>query len=338
MGSHTDQERKICGGRVVIYQRTDVRNTTWHCRIGFPGQPYVRQSLKTTDEKEAEKVATKLYEDMKLRHERGLSLQKKKFEDVLAAYLVFLAEDVETGLSKQKKLADQKAMSRYCLEFFKGRYIDAINTGHINEYQKWRRKYWTTGPGSKVETYTYQREGKEIISKKRPPKIPSLSTQNNENVLLRAVFQHAARNDWLPQSQIPLIETRLPHDKKGRDAHRRPGLDRDELKHLIDISEKRRSEVYEDNSRIYHQRTMLHLFIGIMAFSGMRPFEAMNLTWRDIGLFRNNSREEKYWLIFAEGKSKKTLACATGWYPEIYGGTDLLFAGIAKGDRPCELH
>ncbi len=322
MGSHTDNERKICGGRVVIYQRTDVRNTTWHCRIGFPNQPYVRQSLKTTDEKEAEKVATKIYEDMKIRYERGLSLQKKKFEDVLASYLVFLAEDVESGLSKQKKLADQKAMSRYCLEYFKGRYIDAINTGHINEYQKWRRKYWTSGPGSKEETYTYQREGKEIISKKRPPKIPALSTQNSENVLLRAVFQHAARNDWLPQSQIPLIETRLPHDKKGKDAHRRPGLDRLELKRLIETSDKRLLEVYEDD-RLYHQRAMLHTFIGIMAYSGMRPFEAMKLTWQDMEMFRNKSRVDHYWKIYAQGKSKQR------WLVPLDGIDDFINAHIS---------
>jgi hypothetical protein len=66
MGSHTDKERKICGGKVVIYQRTDVQNTTWHCRIRFKNQPYIRQSLDTTDEKEAERLATKLYEDYRM--------------------------------------------------------------------------------------------------------------------------------------------------------------------------------------------------------------------------------------------------------------------------------
>ncbi|MEI8396871.1 MAG: hypothetical protein WCF85_19215, partial [Rhodospirillaceae bacterium] len=63
MGSFIQNERKICGGRVMIYQRTDVKNSIWNCRISFQKQPIIRHSLGTTDEKEAEQAAKKLYED-----------------------------------------------------------------------------------------------------------------------------------------------------------------------------------------------------------------------------------------------------------------------------------
>ena len=49
MGSFIQNERKLCGGRVMLYQRTDVRNAVWQCRISFPKQPAIRHSLSTTD-------------------------------------------------------------------------------------------------------------------------------------------------------------------------------------------------------------------------------------------------------------------------------------------------
>lgn len=302
MGSHTDKERKICDGRAVIYQRTDVQNTTWHCRIHFPKQPYIRQSLNTTNEKEAERLATKLYEDLRCRFERGLPLKRIKFEEAVAAYLAHLEDEVAGDLAKPKKLADQKAMSRYCLEYFKGRNIDAITTGDINKFREWRRKYWTTGPGSKEDTYKYERQGKIVISKKRTAKEPAVSTNNSENVLLRAVFHYAATNDWITTAQIPVIETKIPHGKKGRDAHRRPGLGRDQVKMLLAVSEKRLQAADKDD-RLYHQRAMLHAFTGMMAFAGMRPFEAMKLEWKDISATLK-VKGKQYWKIHVSGKSK----------------------------------
>ena len=113
MGSFIQNERKLCGGRVMLYQRTDVKNAVWQCRISFPKQPAIRHSLSTTDEREAEQAAKKLYDDYKHRFDRGLAPRRKKFEEVLDEYLLYLAQEVESGVAKPKKLADHRAMSRY---------------------------------------------------------------------------------------------------------------------------------------------------------------------------------------------------------------------------------
>ena len=141
-------------GRVTLYQRTDVQKATWHCRIAFPKQPHIRQSLLTTNEKEAERMAEKIYRDLLYRYERGLPLKRVKFEEVTAAYFVHLEDEVNRGITKPERLTTNRIMSRYCLEYFKGRYIDTITSADINKFRDWRRKYWTTGPGSKVEEYT----------------------------------------------------------------------------------------------------------------------------------------------------------------------------------------
>ena len=113
MGLHTASERELCDGRVIIYQRTDTMTAVWQCRIAFPGQPYIRQSLKTRNEAEAIKLATKLYEDLRYRHECGLPIRRKRFTEVLDLYLADLAQQVEHGSQKAKKLDDQRKMSRY---------------------------------------------------------------------------------------------------------------------------------------------------------------------------------------------------------------------------------
>jgi len=100
MGSFIQNERKICGGRVMLYQRTDVKNAVWQCRISFPKQPAIRNSLSTTDEREAEQAAKKLYDDYKYRFDRGLALRRKKFAEVLEEYLLYLSQEVESGVAK----------------------------------------------------------------------------------------------------------------------------------------------------------------------------------------------------------------------------------------------
>ena len=149
MGLHTTSERELCDGRVVIYQRTDTMTAVWQCRIAFPGQPYIRQSLKTRNEAEAVKLATKLYEDLRYRHESGLPIRRKRFEEVLDLYLGNLAQEVEFGTQKAKKLDDQRKMSRYCREYFGDKLIDQIKTSDVGKFQDWRRTYWVSGPGSK---------------------------------------------------------------------------------------------------------------------------------------------------------------------------------------------
>ena len=47
---------------------------------------------------------------------------------------------------------------------------------------------------------------------------------------------------------------------------------------------------------------MLYVFVGMMAYGGMRPFEAMNLAWKDISFIRSGGRQ--YSKVFVSGKNK----------------------------------
>ena len=300
MGLHTALERELCDGRVIIYQRTDTMSPVWQCRIAFPGQPYVRQSLKTRNEAEAVKLATKLYEDLRYRHESGLPIRRKRFEEVLELYLANLGQEVEFGTQKAKKLDDHRKMSRYCREYFEGRLIDTITTGDVTKFREWRKKYWISGPGSKITEFEYVREGKVVKSKQRYSAIPAASTLNSEAVLLRSVFNFASLNDWISQSQIPDVGEKIPAAKRSRDSKRRPGLEPHEVKLLLEVAYRRMYEV-KDNARLWHQRLMLWAFVGVLANTGMRPFEAILVKWKDISLTTIHG-DEPCWRIRTMGK------------------------------------
>ena len=300
MGLHTALERELCDGRVIIYQRTDTMSPVWQCRIAFPGQPYVRQSLKTRNEAEAVKLATKLYEDLRYRHESGLPIRRKRFEEVLELYLANLGQEVEFGTQKAKKLDDHRKMSRYCREYFEGRLIDTITTGDVTKFREWRKKYWVSGPGSKITEFEYMREGKVVKSKQRYSAIPAASTLNSEAVLLRSVFNFASLNDWISQSQIPDVGEKIPAAKRSRDSKRRPGLEPHEVKLLLEVAYRRMYEV-KDNARLWHQRLMLWAFVGVLANTGMRPFEAILVKWKDISLTTIHG-DEPCWRIRTMGK------------------------------------
>ncbi len=320
MGSHIDKERKICDGRVTIYQRTDVQKASWHCRIAFPRQPHIRQSLLTTNEKEAERMAEKLYRDLLYRYERGLPLKRVKFDEVAAAYFVHLEDEVNRGITKPERLTTNRIMSRYAIEYFKNRYIDTITSADINKFREWRRVYWTSGPGSKSETYTYQRNGKTVTSKKPPAREPALSTSNSENVLLRAVFNYAAAHDWITKAQIPVIDLKVPAAKKSRDAHRRPGLNQKEVYKLLGLALKRFEDTTDD--RLKHQRFLLYAFVGMMAFGGMRPFECMKLRWKDFGN-TSESIKDSFSKIYVSGKNKSRWLIPL----DAFGGVIYFLAG-----------
>ena len=64
-------------GRIILYQRPDVvMNPKWQCRISVDGSTgYKRFSTKTSDQKEAEKVAIDQYFELQNKVNKGGSLQ-----------------------------------------------------------------------------------------------------------------------------------------------------------------------------------------------------------------------------------------------------------------------
>ena len=287
---------------MVIYQRTDVAKANWHCRIKFPDQPYIRKSLKCRSEQQAVRKANKLYDDLLYRYERGLALTSPPFSRAVEAYLEWLEDQIgqESDEAKavrlRKKFTDQRMLSRYAKEYFAARAIDKISDLDIENYREWRKTYFTRGPGSKSKTIEYIRDGKKVRAPRRKSRVPALSTLATEDVVLRSIFDRARKLGWINGDQIPEIRS-----VRGKST-RRPDFSEAELQRLLALAVTRAEELTNDNVRFL--RGMLSDFIGLLAYTGMRPFEAMKLQWHDIETFKTEGGKSAT-KLFVSGKNKE---------------------------------
>ena len=296
MARHTQNQRALKDGAMLIYQRTDTAKPVWHCRIKFPNHPYVRCSLKTQNEREAVRAAEKLYDELRHRFERGLALFSPTFSEAFDEYLEWLAEQVEDGEAKPKKLTDSRALGKYAREYFEGKRLEQITDSEVERYKEWRISYWTRGPGRNSKTIEYERNGK-VVRAPRPKRVrPAKSTLASEDVVLRAVFERGRILGWINRDQIPTIKT-----ERGK-GNRRPDFTEPQLQHLLNIAEQRVLEAPNDHVRF--MRELLEGFVGLLAFTGMRPFEAMALEWKHVKMFDTDGGKTAT-KFYVQGKGKE---------------------------------
>jgi integrase len=288
---------KLKSGKVLIYRREDCGGS-FHCRMRFRGQRgYVVKSLWTKDKKEATRDAERIYDELNYKLNKGLSIDGSKFNKVCNQYLVHLEEQVELGKAKEKKLKDYTLIcERYLKNYFGKKNIDKISDADLNNYRDWRNAYWVTGEGKKIEHIKYVRNGKVVKTKARH-KVPSSSTMNTEETVLRGIFEHGVKKGFISRGEIPNI-------KSGRvKSNRRPSFDIKEYKKLIRVSTSRCSKA--PSEAIRRKRLILHEFVLVMANTGMRPIEAKTLRWRDIGSHRSAEEGKPHVVLSVRGKDKK---------------------------------
>ena len=302
MAAHTQNEKILRDGAVVIYQRTDVASVNWHCRIKFPDHPYIRKSLKCKTEAEAIRNANKLYDDLRFRFERGFALSSQPFIRAAEEQFNWLEDQIEAerDVNKAKllkrKLTDHRNTARYAIEYFDKVHIDKITDLDIERYKEWRKTYWTRGPGVDQNTIEYVRNGRKVKAPRPKSGMPALSTLAREDVVLRAVFDRARKLGWVTADQIPEIKSDKPK------SNRRPAFNESEIQKLLSVADSRIKEA--QTVQVKYLRGMLRDFIGLLATTGMRPFEAMGLRGGDIQRFQT---ENGKWAtkIFVKGKGKK---------------------------------
>ena len=83
MGKFETNQVDINGdGRVILYQRPDVKNPKWQCRISVQGSTgYKIFSTKESDQRKAERVALDRYQDLYFKVRDGGSLNGKPFNE-----------------------------------------------------------------------------------------------------------------------------------------------------------------------------------------------------------------------------------------------------------------
>jgi integrase len=262
------------------------------------GGKQIRKSLGTSDRDEAHRLANEIWHEQNYRLKQGLSIVEHAFCNVAEEFI----KKVETEAERKERSADHAyywppKIRRFLIGYFGEKAIDKITPADIERYLDWRKTYWTSGPGSEIEKIRYEREDGRVFSRPAPRKVATPSTIKGEMVIVRDLFQQAAR--W---SYCQPLTIASPISRKRVD-NRRPGFTDEEYAKLFEKALARISDFQIENKlvkakdgrqwtpkkvpeNIRADRIRLYCYMEIMANSGMRPTEAKNLTWANILGFR----------------------------------------------------
>lgn len=273
------------GNAYTIFQPKN--SNRYSVRFSIRGQGQQRIALGTTDRDEAERLANAAWHEANALHKAGLSVTRKKFEDIAAEFIQELELEVKQGEKDEYQLKQYKPIiERYFVGNFEGRMLSSITSADIDAYWKWRSTYWSTGPGRHQKYIHYERpqmvngEAK-LIKIRRPVKegVPSKSTMNKEAMLLRQLFEFGKQRKYT--LDVPFIKTQ---NSKRRSLTAKPGFTLKEFLRLESVSLKRieEAESINDQSILLNKRRKLHCYCMIAGYTGMRPTELRRMIWGDV--------------------------------------------------------
>jgi len=299
-------------GRIQLYRRTfqgtQYQSDSWYAYFKIPGEKPIRRSLKTSDKLEAESLAENQYFELVQKSKKGISLKSKQFIPVANAYLRDCEERVIRESSrpqylreyKPKKLKSSKLIiEKFLIPFFKDKSLQEITDFDIESYKEWRRTYWISGEGSKVEQVTYSRNGSKVTRPKRAQekKEPAYSTINKDLIVLREVFEYARLKQMIHGKEIPVIKNlKRPRNLRNRKS----GLSPHQVRHLLEtLANRYYQETHYRRKR--HLKLVIH-YIAFMCLTGVRVTEAKSLRIRDCEVFSRKGKD--YLKIFVRGKGQ----------------------------------
>lgn len=247
MSRYADQIDVRGDGRVVIYKRADLKNPKWQVRIRVPNaKGYKVVSSKTENQREAERFALDLYEDVYLHVKSGGSIQSKTFRQVFDEW----KRTVTTlGHTRQGGSWDATIVriESYALTFFGPMKIDSIGPKEFADFWVWRKS-------------NYNRTK------------PSNGTLRRERTSILPVFKFAVTRGY--------IQT-VPDTEPPKAAlERRPTFTQEEWKRIYTAA---RTWVREGESlATWRQRFMTQQYILVLANTGLRVGELRGLRWGDL--------------------------------------------------------
>ena len=234
-------------GRVIIYKRHGLKDPKWQARIRVPNSTgYKVVSTKTADQREAERFALGLYEDLYIHVKQGGSVKSKTFRQVFEEW----AESSKTMASTRQGGSWEATVERvktYALIHFDKMRVDAIKPSDFTEFWHWRKE-------------NYSR------------KAPSNATLKRERACLLPLFKFAMSKGYI---------TKLPEiDPPKAKLTRRPTFTPDEWKAIYT---KARHWVNEGKKKAtYRDRFVAWQVFLILANTGMRVGELRGLRWSDL--------------------------------------------------------
>jgi len=269
---------------LVVFQRSDVTHKEWHCRIKVPDQDrYKLFSLRTTDLNAARDMAFKHETRMHIKLEEGMPIFERSFSQVAKEYSDFQKQRATAGEITMKRWQTEDGYIRTQLNPYAGNtQIALIGAEKWRAYPLWRRS-----------------NGKGRGSDKRV----SDWTIRAELAVFRSVMLFASRKKYTSGNAA---DFNMRHLKLGKP--RGEAFTPEEYRTLYTYARKWVKKA--ENKKAQWYRQMFQKFMLCMTNMGLRPPEARNLRWRDIGQPRTGKDGKPFVPISVRGKGKHRILVA----------------------------
>ncbi len=280
-------------GKLQLYRRSG--GDIWQCAARFDGARF-RESTHETDLDRARDKAELWYLQKRLDVRTGQIVPAAKKERTFREAWDLYLKDVKVlaiGVRTPRYVALMELrMKRHVLPHFGDMAISQINRGAIQTYRV-KRNEETIAQTKAVALAKAKTDEDKKAATGHPP---ARSTMLQEIVHIRQVLKHAEGLGWLPF--VPNLSTPyMTQGKKGRRAWFSP----EEYDQLHNATGRRITEGKRRGWKSHYEE--LHDFVLIMANTGLRPDEAMNLEFRDVKVEKDVGTKEFILVIDVRGKT-----------------------------------
>lgn len=268
----TDKEELKPG--LIIFRRADVDHRNWYCRSKVPGADrYKTVSLKTPDIHKARDLAFDQDADLRFRLKHEVPIFDRPFSEIAKEYVETQRKRANMGEISQQRIKKLESVTKAQLNAYVGTtQISLIGQERWTNYPAWRRAH----------------------AKGRLRELVSDSTIRFEMSIFDAVMNYAAQKKYITPSQ-------RFEGKPALKIMRRDAFTLEEYRALHTKGRAWVKAATQAPSRWY--RTVAYNFVLIMCNTGMRPSEARNLRWRDVGEAKDKDGKELV-VLFVRGKGK----------------------------------
>jgi integrase len=276
---------------LVIFRRADVKHRNWYCRVRLPKEDrYKTVSLKTADIDAARERAFDQDADVRFRIKHDVPIFNHPFSQIAKEYVEHQERRLEAGQIAPHRVRKVRSVIKAQLDPYVGS-IQITLVGHDRwlNFPAWRQKTWR----EKVERENEERKQQGKPPSERPHRV-SDATVRTEMEVFRSIMRFAASKRHIPESHVF-------RDKITLDKVRREEFTPEEYRKLHTFA---RGWIKKAQTSIQTwNRTAAYNFVLIMCNTGMRPTEAKNLRWRDVGI-RTDKQGRKFVVLSVRGKKK----------------------------------
>lgn len=277
---------ELMDGQVILFHRTaNSKRPIYHMRIHVRGMQdlqgtkltYIQETTNESNLDQAKRKALNRFDELKQSVREKRPVVELTFNALYALWWVDKKARLEAAYFAKGRTGAatrvhwyEKHSARYWLPYFGSMKISDLNHAFVQAYWPWRMSYW-----SRADDAERKRFANHAMK-------PAKKSMDMEQSALREVFHWA--NSMKVINYTPVIEN--PYSRQGIAAVRRPSFEESDWQKLRTYMEAWAKGQGKNDKAVnpahQRQRKLLQCYLHILAYSGLRPGEALKLKHADV--------------------------------------------------------